>query len=138
MSVIVPAMYDRQALQAGGLQYQFRNSRVPAFDTHDYSRVGSAYSQAKERERHIPRCLDQKTVPPAFELGAWAQESCHWCCDRAAFTQPIQIRVEELISGVRATLAVKLYGEDLAVLDELSARIKQAVSTCSGRCRLVP
>jgi cobalt-zinc-cadmium resistance protein CzcA len=28
-------------------------------------------------------------------------------------TQPIQMRVEELISGVRATLALKLYGEDL-------------------------
>ena len=49
-----------------------------------------------------------------------------------AFTQPIQMRVEELISGVRATLAVKLYGEDLAVLDELSAGIKEAVSTVPG------
>ena len=29
------------------------------------------------------------------------------------YTQPIQMRVEELISGVRATLALKLYGEDL-------------------------
>src|SRR3546814_3440063 len=40
-----------------------------------------------------------------------------------SFTQPIQMRVEELISGVRATLAVKLYGEDLGELDRLSARI---------------
>ena len=27
-------------------------------------------------------------------------------------TQPIQMRVEELISGVRATLALKIYGQD--------------------------
>ena len=36
------------------------------------------------------------------------------------YTQPIQMRVEELISGVRATLALKLYGEDLNDREELA------------------
>ncbi|VAW81080.1 Cobalt-zinc-cadmium resistance protein CzcA; Cation efflux system protein CusA [hydrothermal vent metagenome] len=49
-----------------------------------------------------------------------------------SFTQPIQMRVEELISGVRATLAVKLYGEDLAELDRLSQKIKQTISKVPG------
>lgn len=49
-----------------------------------------------------------------------------------AFTQPIQMRVEELISGVRATLAVKLYGEDLGELDRLSQEIKNAVASIPG------
>jgi heavy metal efflux system protein len=49
-----------------------------------------------------------------------------------AFTQPIQMRVEELISGVRATLAAKLYGEDLGELDRLSQEIKDAISTVPG------
>ena len=49
-----------------------------------------------------------------------------------AFTQPIQMRVEELISGVRATLAAKLYGEDLNELDRLSGEIKEAISRVSG------
>ena len=49
-----------------------------------------------------------------------------------AFTQPIQMRVEELISGVRATLAAKLYGEDLAELDRLSQAIKNAVGQVPG------
>ncbi|HHO69537.1 MAG TPA: efflux RND transporter permease subunit [Gammaproteobacteria bacterium] len=49
-----------------------------------------------------------------------------------AFTQPIQMRVEELISGVRATLAAKLYGEDLAELDRLSQRIKNIVAKVPG------
>src|SRR5690606_33282138 len=44
-----------------------------------------------------------------------------------AYTQPIQMRVEELISGVRATLAVKVYGEDLGELDRLSTEIMRAV-----------
>ncbi|MEN8129390.1 MAG: CusA/CzcA family heavy metal efflux RND transporter [Pseudomonadota bacterium] len=49
-----------------------------------------------------------------------------------AFTQPIQMRVEELISGVRATLAAKLYGEDLAELDRLSQQIKTVIAQVPG------
>ncbi len=49
-----------------------------------------------------------------------------------AFTQPIQMRVEELISGVRATLAAKLYGEDLGELDRLSQRIKDVIARVPG------
>ena len=48
------------------------------------------------------------------------------------YTQPIQMRVEELISGVRATLALKLYGPELGELDRLSAQIKEALSTVPG------
>ncbi|MCW5662336.1 MAG: efflux RND transporter permease subunit [Piscinibacter sp.] len=47
-------------------------------------------------------------------------------------TQPIQMRVEELISGVRATLALKLYGEDLATLDRLTAQVKGELQKVPG------
>ncbi len=49
-----------------------------------------------------------------------------------AFTQPIQMRVEELISGVRATLAAKIYGEELAELDRLSEQVKEVIETIEG------
>jgi len=49
-----------------------------------------------------------------------------------AFTQPIQMRVEELISGVRATLATKIYGEDLEELDRLSEEIKDVIASVPG------
>ena len=49
-----------------------------------------------------------------------------------AFTQPIQMRVEELISGVRATLAAKLYGEDLGELDRLSGEIRNVIGQVPG------
>ncbi|TBR40051.1 MULTISPECIES: efflux RND transporter permease subunit [Dyella] len=48
------------------------------------------------------------------------------------FTQPIQMRIEELVSGVRATLALKLYGDDLGELDRLSARLKNSLSSVAG------
>lgn len=47
-------------------------------------------------------------------------------------TQPIQSRVEELISGVRATLAIKLYGQDLETLDRLTAQLKAVLDTIPG------
>ncbi len=49
-----------------------------------------------------------------------------------AFTQPIQMRVEELISGVRATLAAKIYGEDLLELDRLSKEVKDIIAQVDG------
>lgn len=50
----------------------------------------------------------------------------------ASPTQPIQSRVEELISGVRATLALKLYGTDLATLDRLAGQIKETLGGIKG------
>jgi len=49
-----------------------------------------------------------------------------------SYTQPIQMRIEELISGVRATLALKLYGDDLGELDRLSGRIKDVLAGVAG------
>ena len=51
-------------------------------------------------------------------------------------TQPIQMRVEELISGVRATLALKVYGEDLDKLEALSAQLKTVIGTVPGAADL--
>jgi cobalt-zinc-cadmium resistance protein CzcA len=42
------------------------------------------------------------------------------------------MRVEELISGVRATLALKLYGEDLETLDRLTNQIKESLNKVPG------
>lgn len=47
-------------------------------------------------------------------------------------TQPIQMRVEEMISGVKAILAVKLYGSDLDTLERLSENIKSVLETVPG------
>jgi len=47
-------------------------------------------------------------------------------------TQPIQMRVDELISGVRATLALKVYGPDLETLDRLGAQLKPVLASVKG------
>ena len=67
-------------------------------------------------------------------LASEMQEALEKTVPTAVFgaTQPIQMRVEELISGVRATLALKLYGEDLATLDRVSAQIKGVLEKVPG------
>ena len=49
-----------------------------------------------------------------------------------AFTQPIDMRVSEMLTGVRATMAIKLYGDDLMVLEEKSKEIETLVGEVDG------
>jgi len=51
---------------------------------------------------------------------------------RLSFSQPIALRVNELISGVKSDLAVKVFGPDLAVLKGFADRIGAAVGGVPG------
>ena len=48
------------------------------------------------------------------------------------FTQPIQMRFNELISGVRADVAVKVHGDDLDTLAEVAEQIEQVLGSVPG------
>jgi cobalt-zinc-cadmium resistance protein CzcA len=48
------------------------------------------------------------------------------------FTQPIQMRFNELISGVRSDLAIKIYGDDLDVLTAQAERIERILAEIPG------
>ncbi len=48
------------------------------------------------------------------------------------FTQPIAMRVDELTSGVKSDLAVKIYGEDLDQLNKIGENISTIVSGMNG------
>jgi cobalt-zinc-cadmium resistance protein CzcA len=47
-------------------------------------------------------------------------------------TQPIAMRIEELLEGVSAELAVKIYGEDQKVMSSIAAQISQTLSGIEG------
>jgi len=49
-----------------------------------------------------------------------------------SFSQPIATRVDELLSGVKAQLAIKLFGPDLAVLAEMGSAIEALTKTVEG------
>ena len=48
------------------------------------------------------------------------------------FTQPIQMRFNELISGVRSDVAVKVYGDDLDVMSKTAGEIEAVLKTIPG------
>ncbi|BDU15233.1 CusA/CzcA family heavy metal efflux RND transporter [Lysobacter auxotrophicus] len=48
------------------------------------------------------------------------------------FTQPIQMRMNELISGVRADVAVKVYGDDLDTLVRVARDVEAVMNTVPG------
>lgn len=48
------------------------------------------------------------------------------------FTQPIQMRFNELLSGVRADVAIKIFGDDLDELLKLGAEIEGIVGSVEG------
>lgn len=88
----------------------------------NYMEIYTGLKPRAERQRSVDELADamretiEDTVPTAV----------------VAFTQPIQMRVEELISGVRATLAVKLYGPELFELDRISATLKEVIAGVPG------
>jgi cobalt-zinc-cadmium resistance protein CzcA len=49
-----------------------------------------------------------------------------------SFTQPIEMRVSEMIIGVRGDLAIKVYGPDLATLNQLGGQIENLLKTVPG------
>lgn len=53
------------------------------------------------------------------------------------FTQPIEMRFNELITGVRADLAIKVFGEDLDVLLQTAEKIESAIQGVEGAADII-
>ena len=49
-----------------------------------------------------------------------------------SFTQPMAMRMDETVSGVKADLAVKIFGDDFRTLDALGQQVLREVSRVSG------
>ncbi len=74
----------------------------------------------------------------------WRKQDKEWLLDQLravlkdfpgvaySFTQPIEMRVSEMIIGVRGDVAVKLFGPDLDKLNSLSAQIEDTLKTVKG------
>ncbi len=49
-----------------------------------------------------------------------------------SFSQPIELRVAELISGVRSDVAIKIFGDDLETLKRQAEKVRRVVSEVRG------
>ncbi|MBX3230387.1 MAG: efflux RND transporter permease subunit [Labilithrix sp.] len=49
-----------------------------------------------------------------------------------AFSQPIEMRVNDLVAGIKGDVAIKVYGEDLAQMQEVADQIRKVVASTPG------
>ncbi len=52
--------------------------------------------------------------------------------NNSEFSQPIELRFNELISGVRSDIGVKIFGDDMQVLNQQAEKIAQQLKSISG------
>ncbi len=52
---------------------------------------------------------------------------------RVAFSQPIEMRMNELVAGIRSDIGIKIYGDDLDTLRQLSDDVQKVLGGIEGR-----
>ncbi len=55
---------------------------------------------------------------------------------KLAFTQPIELRINEMLSGVRTDVAVKIYGDDFDTLEKKAKEVEAVLRTVPGQADL--
>ena len=55
---------------------------------------------------------------------------------RLVFTQPIEMRLNEMIAGIRTDVGVKIFGDDLDVLRQTAARVGEVLASIEGAADL--
>jgi len=77
----------------------------------------SAWTTAKTKEELVDKMRERLENIPGMTF---------------SFNQPIALRVDELISGVKSQVAVKLFGEDMEVLKSKANEIAEAIKKIDG------
>jgi cobalt-zinc-cadmium resistance protein CzcA len=75
------------------------------------------WTSAESKDELADKFKEALTVIPGMEV---------------EFTQPIEMRFNELVTGVRADVAIKIFGEDLTVLANKANEIKALIANVEG------
>ncbi|NVK36320.1 MAG: CusA/CzcA family heavy metal efflux RND transporter, partial [Gammaproteobacteria bacterium] len=89
--------------------------------------VADTFVMLKPQKQWPDPSLSQQDISEKIE-----QAVGHLPGNNYEFTQPIQMRFNELISGVRADLAVKIYGDDLDILLAQAQAVLSQLQTIPG------
>ncbi|AYN67184.1 CusA/CzcA family heavy metal efflux RND transporter [Muricauda sp. 334s03] len=81
----------------------------------------SKWTSADSKEELIEKIQEKISVVPGVNF---------------VFTQPVELRFNELLTGVREDVAIKLYGEDLDVLADKVQEIAAVIRTVPGAADL--
>ncbi len=115
--------------------------------------VSDVYLMLKPREGTYPIARPPLLSPPAAWWRYWAQKPVGgWKKAetqdelvakmaevteklpgmRAVYSQPIELRINEMVAGIRADLGIKIFGPDLDVLKDKAAEVERVVKEIPG------
>jgi len=77
----------------------------------------SKWTSAESKEELIEKIKEKISVIPGVNF---------------VFTQPVELRFNELLTGVREDVAIKIYGEDLDILAEKATEMAAIIQTVEG------
>lgn len=80
------------------------------------------WSNAKSKEELADKFKDALSAIPGIEY---------------EFTQPIEMRFNELITGVRSDIAIKIFGDDLEYIDKKAIEIKDLIEGIPGASDII-
>ncbi len=134
---------DTDIKQSVQMQQQLEQSLLKQFDEIDkiFSRTGTAEvaadpmpanisdgyillkpkSQWQNPNESLDTLKQRMQVVVSEQLGA-----------NSEFSQPIELRFNELISGIRSDVGIKIYGDDLDILNQTAQRIATQVRQING------
>jgi cobalt-zinc-cadmium resistance protein CzcA len=93
----------------------------------------------RPRERWKARNKEDQPITSQAELvDAIRDEFEELPGQRISITQPIQQRIDEMTSGVKAQVAVKLFGDDFAILQEKAEEIVRVLNDIPGAADVNP
>ncbi len=79
----------------------------------------------KDEHGHTPT-KDEVATRMAAELGAQLPAESH------LFSQPIEMRFNEILEGTRADIAVKVFGDDYAEIERLATEVREILEQVPG------
>lgn len=85
-------------------------------------RPRKTWTSAKSKEELAERFKEALSAIPGIEY---------------EFTQPIEMRFNELITGVRSDIAIKIFGDDLAYIDKKALEIKGLIEGIPGASDII-
>lgn len=89
--------------------------------------ISDSYVMLKPKEQWPDPGKSRETLMAELQAAAATLPGSNY-----ELSQPIQLRFNELISGVRSDVAVKVFGDDMDVLNATAAKIAAAMQKVSG------
>lgn len=112
---------EREIVEFRGVEETISRIGRPEAGSHphpvNYAEIHIAIHPGTDKAKLIAAMNEKLSAVPGVQLN---------------FTQPIQNAFDELLSGIKAQLAIKVFGEDLDVLQRTASEIKEAVEDVSG------